>query len=60
MYINKLPEELINYIYRIIYSDFINGVEFRNKLFAIQLRRMSFRQRRHITAYINDAAPTAL
>ena len=52
--IYKLPEDLINLIYRHFYSRvIINGCEFRTKLFKTQLKSLSFKQRRNMLAYHN-------
>lgn len=51
---NQLPEDLIQNIYKHFYSRvIINGCEFKNKLFFRQLKKLSFKQKRHMIAYHN-------
>ncbi len=52
--IQKLPEEIINQIYKHFFSRvIINGLEFNTKLFHTQLKQLSFKQRRNMLQYHN-------
>ena len=53
--VNQLPEEIINDIYRKVFTRLLNGSEFQNKMFSRQIRHLSLslKQRRNILAYHN-------
>ena len=50
-YLTCIPDDLIFYIYSIVFFNILKSKEFKNKFFQIKTRNMSLKQRNQLATY---------